>query len=36
MDISFPPVWIELKVKVKSIEEMEYLTDCLKDLGGEV
>ena len=32
MDMIFPPTWVEFKIKVTSIEDMEYLVECLKDL----
>lgn len=34
MEISFAPIWIDLKVKVKSVADIEYLLECLKDLEG--
>lgn len=34
MEVIFPPVWMELKIKVKSREDMEYVMECLKDIDG--
>ena len=34
MDISFPPVTIEFKVHVRSVADLEYLLECMKDIAA--